>query len=265
MVMKLTPKMLACVCLITGLTVAFGVAAKKPADEGPDEWFMKTRLQVTDPFGGSEWADGSSGVFGKLAASSDGYDRHDIPVFASAVNSPAALVFVRGADWGEHEGEYLSSYHSADGKLDVWPFTVFSSVEGAEVTLTWDGLFELTPYQDGALTRYVENETLDSKILNKLKLVDLETGEVTEALAGKGKKNRELNEYTFSLNSGETNRHFMWVLGDPDTTSAPSTALVESYLAKQQDALDRQIQMMEPARIGPPVDGDPFADAPSEK
>ena len=262
--MKLKPKTTACVCLITGLTVAFSVAAKKPADSS-DEWFMKTRLQVTDPFDGSEWKDDSSGVFGKLVASSDGFDQHDIPVFGSAVNSPAALVFVRGSDWGEYEGEYLSSYHSADGHLDVWSFTVFSSVEGAEVTLTWEGLYELTPYQDGALTRYVESETLDSKVLNKLKLVDLATGEVTEALAGKGKKNRALNEYTFSLNSGETNRHFMWVLGDPDTTSAPSTASAESYIANQQGTLDRQMQMMEPARIGPPVDGDPFADAPSER
>ena len=63
MVMIAKPGFLLVIALLAGLTLTGNVAAKKPGGQESDEWFMKTRLHVTDPFDGSEWQDGTSGVF----------------------------------------------------------------------------------------------------------------------------------------------------------------------------------------------------------
>jgi hypothetical protein len=248
------------------------LAKKNQPGAGAAEWFMKTNVHVVDPLDGSQWQDRSSGVFGKLAASSDGYDRHDIRVFASALSSPAALAFVRGEGWGEREGEYLSSYHEAGGSLDSWPFTVFSNVEGAEVTLTWDGIFELTTYLDGGLTRYHEFQTLDNKTLSKLKLVDLKTGEITDALTmiGQG-KDREpaLDSYTFYMEPDDGildsegrlvghSRQFAWVLGAVKLDQLAANDKTTGYISKQQKELERLERKGLRVKHGPPNIDDMF-------
>jgi hypothetical protein len=203
-----------------------------PAPKGADEWYMKTNLHVVDISSRQQWADTTSGVFGRLEASADGYDQHDIPAFSSALASPAALVFVHGTDWGEREGQYLSNYLSTRGQAASWPFIVVSTVENAEATLSWDGLFELTPYADGGLIRYAEEKTLDSRTLDNLTLVDMQTYQVIDALAPDG----TFNSYTFSM-GGETIRHFLWVLGPVNASHFEPGSQVMRYIQKKKREL----------------------------
>jgi len=200
------------------------------AGGGKAEWYVKTHLQV-DGAAGEKYVDNFSGVFGRLNASSDGYDQHDIPAYTSTVGNPAALVFIHGSDWGEHEGEYLTDYHDTKGKTDSWPFTVFSNLEGAEVTLTWEGLFELEAYQDGELTRYNETLNTGSGKLGKLHLIDLQSNQVVDAVSGSG----ELNEYKFTMGASG-NRQFMWVLGPIKGSYFETNKQVMKYIRQQQRA-----------------------------
>jgi hypothetical protein len=220
---------------LTALFVGFLLATNTFAAPGPrrsHEWYMKTNVHVLDLAGGQRWADTTSGVFGRLETSSDGYDEHDIPAFSTALASPAALVFVHGASWGEREGEYLSNYLSTRGQTASWPFIVISAVGGAEVTLTWDGLFELSPYESGGVTRYSEHRTLDSWTLRNLSLVDMATYQVIDALD----ENGELGSYTFSMND-ETVRHFIWVLGPVNASHFEPGSQVMRYIQRQKRAL----------------------------
>lgn len=220
--------------LLVGALLAGGVVAA-PAPKRVPEWYMKTNLHVIDLSSGRQWVDTTSGVFGRLEASSDGYDQHDIPAFTSTLTSPAALVFVHGAEWGEREGEYLSNYLSTRGQTASWPFIVVSTIENSEVTLTWDGLFELTSYDDGGMTRYAEMRTFDSRTLADLSLVDMQTYQVIDALAPDG----TLNSYAFTMD-GETVRHFMWVLGPVNASHFEPGSQVMRYIqAKKRELADR--------------------------
>jgi len=197
-------------CLLWTLPAVADKKAKKST-----EWYLKTTVEVTDPETGRIIRDTRSGVLGQLAESEAGFDRHDVPAYASTTDSRAAIVFIQGEDWDEMAGEYLSNYHKNDSKKDSWVFTVHSSLSPETVTLHWDGLFELSQYEQNGVIRYTSTQTSDNVILKKLSLVDLQTGEVIQALAknkDRKKYGAEFNSYTFSMN-GETRRDFRWVLG----------------------------------------------------
>jgi hypothetical protein len=83
---------------------------------------------------------------------------------------------------------------------------------------------------------YKIGKTHSNRLLSDLKLIDLDTLEVTMAIS-----NGRMNSYTFSL-EGETSRQFRWVLGpvlgkyfkqDKDAKHYIKTA------QKQQDKADR--------------------------
>ena len=159
-------------------------------------------------------------MLGQLAESKAGFDRHDVPAFANAANSRAAIVFEQGESWGDLAGHYLSDYHhNDDNKKDSWSFTVYSRLAPQVVSLRWDGLFKLERYEENGITRYHSQPTTKSPILEQLSLIDLKTGTVTKAVSrgkGKGKDSEQripkLNTYEFDMH-GENQRDFRWVLG----------------------------------------------------
>jgi hypothetical protein len=188
---------------------------KKP--NAGTEWYLKNTLELVNPETGSIVRDSRSGVMGQLADSEPGFDRHDIPAFASTTGSRAAIVFEKGADWEEMAGEYLSDYRRAKGQKDDWVLTVHSRLSPDQVTLRWDGLFVLDRQEENGKTTYASQREIDHRILDQLHLIDLDTGEVIKAVnktKGKSKKKDviEFNSYEFSM-TGQTRRDFRWVLG----------------------------------------------------
>lgn len=230
------------ILLNTGVVMAKSDKSKGKPEQSlqpAKEWYMKTSVSVIDQYNGNTWIDNFSGVFGKLKASSDGYDRHDIPAFRSTANSPAALVFVHD-DWGPNAGEYLSDYHGNNRQSDSWLFSVNSSIEDGLVTLTWDGLFELTQYEKNTQTRYSEKKTRDSRTLEDLHLIDLETLEVIEAVSDEGK----LNHYTFYMGD-ETSRQFRWILGPVNASYFEPASGAMHYIKMKQRELKYQQRQAE--------------------
>ena len=230
------------------------LSAGKPVKEvkPTGEWYVSTKVSVSDTANSVTIGGTNPAVFGKLAESSDGYDKHDIPPYGSVVGAEAAAVFIH-TDWDERSGEYHTNYHDTKGaQKDSWEMTVFSSVPNAEVTLKWEGLYELKKAEGKIL--YSEKKVLDSDTLKNLKLVDTKTGEETAAV-----KNGKLNTYSFTMESGESSRIFVWQQGtvETETISVASLKGTTKYIkvkekevkvkkAKVKKERDEKIKAMKP-------------------
>ena len=185
---------------------AKGKPVKEHVVKTSNEWYVSTKVSVSDPVNSTSIGGTNPAVFGKLSESSDGYDKHDIPPYGSVVGAEAAVVFIH-TNWKERSGEYHTNYHDTKGsQKDSWEMTVFSSVDNAEVTLKWDGLYELS--KEKGRTLYDEKKILDSSTLENLKLVDTVTGEETPAVT-----NGKLNTYSFTMGADESSRIFVWQQG----------------------------------------------------
>ena len=200
-----------------------------PVIEPTNEWYVSTRVSVSDPANSTVIGGINPAVFGKLTESSDGYDKHDVPPYASVVGAEAAVVFIH-TDWDEKSGEYHSNYHDIEGgETDSWEMTVFSSVDSAEVTLTWDGLYELRAVEGQTL--YDEKKVLDSSTFENLRLVDTVTGVETPAV-----KNGKLNTYSFTMSADESSRILVWQQGtvESETISVAALASTTEYIEVEQ-------------------------------
>ena len=171
-----------------------------------DQWYVSVLVNVQDPATGQDHVADNPAVFGKLTESEDGRDRHDIRPFRSVVRARASAAFVHD-EWGDVSGQYLGDYRKAGSQTDTWVMTVFSSVPAGVLTLTWDGLYELTDNPEPYGFPYLQEKRLDSRTLEDLSLIDLDTGEIIDAVT-----DGELNSYTFVMDE-ETSRNFRWVLG----------------------------------------------------
>jgi hypothetical protein len=146
-------------------------------DKGLGEWYV--RLVVEQPALGLR--DGSN-VFGQLADSFDGYDRHDLQEKSPFGSTWLTVVFPHD-DWGEHSANYSSDFHGLPknkSETDRWIFEVRSDDPGRVLTLGWQG---------------------PADILARLTLVDLEN---ETQVAG------EFGAYEFAMNG--QSRRFEWVL-----------------------------------------------------
>ena len=242
---------IACTLFLMG---ADTVLAKKKGKKKAPQWYVKTTLSVLDPSTGRMVHDTRSGVFGQLDASDLGYDTYDTPAFANVASSRAAIVFEQGEDWGDRAGQYLSDYHPTGINNDHWTFSVFSTTNSSEVTLNWDGLFLVEQDSNGI---FRENRDAGNKLLNKLKLVDLTTGEVVKATR-RERGEIVMRSHTFSMD-GQTQRTFRWVLGDVtdehlavSTSTTKSKAPVSALQARQAEAL---LSVPSAGRFGTPPEG----------
>ena len=235
---NLNQKMILSMAAVVTLGVFSGLAVSKgtPTENQTEkQWYLSNTVSVYDANNDVTHHAINPAVFGKLFESDDGYDKHDVTPYVSLANAKAAVLFVRD-DWGDRSGEYHSDYHGSNRQSDSWLMTVVSTVTDAEVTLSWDGLFELTSNESNDLVSYTEKRTLDSQTLVDLHLIDLDTLEVIEAVSDEGL----LNSHSFYLASGETSRHFRWVLGPIKSSYFDSASHTKRYIKEQQRELARQ-------------------------
>ncbi len=168
-----------------------------------DSWYLQT--VVTTEAGA---IDERSGVIGRISGGRTGKDVHDIPAFASVNGAPVAVISLRGAEWGDDAGEYLSDYRAPGQSAASWDLVVTSSDPQAEVTLSWDGLYAISGSQSRGFETRLSN---NSKTLRSLRLIDLQRGKVVRRGS---KKDGSIKSYTFNM-GGENERHFRWVQGKP--------------------------------------------------
>lgn len=186
--------------LVTGLA-----QADKPLSD--NEWFMKTSVSMQHPETGNVENAANWLTMGRMNVSSDGKDQHDIGSYGSLAGARISAAFIQ-TDWGNLSGQYITDYRSTSEFRGVWPFSVFSSLPGAEVTIQWDGVTSITTSTaDGRLSWEINGNDLKDKRLKSLSLVDVETFEEVNAVGKDG-----LNNYTFIMGE-EGVRNFAWVLG----------------------------------------------------
>jgi len=116
------------------------------------------------------------------------------------------IVFVNpdGVDFGN----YRSNFHVyEEGVEDRWRFVVRTNDINAKILLTWRGLFALTPYTDDqSRTRYDEYRSLCNPLIDRMKLVDVDTGTEIAAIV-----DGEKQTYVLNMN-GQKERVFEWVV-----------------------------------------------------
>ncbi|MCF6225757.1 MAG: hypothetical protein L3J22_05560 [Xanthomonadales bacterium] len=195
------------VTVVTFSLLSNVVSAHGNSEKGAN-WYLSTTVSVYDNVTDAAYTAVNPAVIGKLAAAKTGKDKYDIKPSTSLANNKAALAFVQ-QDWGDHSGEYLTDFRSTRYRNDNWVFTVISSVNNAEVTLNWSDRNKFITQPQGNMTTNKEKPSLDSRILMRLSLIDLSTGEVVDALTADGR----LNNYRFNMADGEQQREFRWVLG----------------------------------------------------
>jgi len=109
---------------------------------------------------------------------------------------------------GSPAGSYKTDYHEyAENVDDEWEFVVQTDDANAEISLSWNGLYALTPYLDDTnRLQYKEYRSLSNPLVEKMKLIDMDTGiEIPLKING------EVQIYTFNMN-GSNEHTLKWIL-----------------------------------------------------
>ncbi|TGD74717.1 hypothetical protein E4634_05820 [Mangrovimicrobium sediminis] len=221
-----TRRVLSLLALACALAAGTAQAQQAPRH---NQWYLATSISVFDAVAGKSYSAPNRALIGQLVDASDDCDRFDLAAFSASNGARAAVVFERPACGGE----LVSDYHARKGRRGEWEMTVYSTVAGGAVTLSWDSFHALKRSARGGEVSYRETPTRNSQTLQNLHLVDLETLEVIDALGADGRP----NSYTFTLD-GQTRRDFRWVLGNvksrafkPIVRAASASAAVGSTRA----------------------------------
>jgi hypothetical protein len=237
--------------LCLGMLLALSGSAFGKDNSAPsNQWYVSVRVSVVNPATGTVHVSDNPAVFGKLEQSEDGRDRHDIKPYGSIVRARAAAGFIHD-DWGDDSGQYLSDYRKSGSQTDTWVMTVFSSVPGGVVTLKWNGLYELTENTAGSGFPFLQEKRLDSRTLEDLSLIDLDTGEIIPAIT-----DGALNTYAFTMD-GATSRNFRWVLGPIknkyfDNEDNLSLLVMDAEKAAKKEALEARANERATSKFGAP-------------
>jgi hypothetical protein len=175
----------------------------------PSDWYI--RLTAEDTARGMKV---TSTQLGALAAE-DAEKKHTLKSLTPFGGSYLDIVFVDPESM--EEGEYKTSFHTFDREReDSWSFVVKTDDTSADITLSWRGIYVLTPYRDEAdRLRYKEYRSISNPLIKRMKLVDMETGEELSI-----SKNGKVQSYQFNMNGSET-YHFKWVVSDREVRVAP--------------------------------------------
>ncbi|PHS41851.1 MAG: hypothetical protein COB07_02085 [Sulfurovum sp.] len=132
---------------------------------------------------------------------------------------------------------YKSDYHTyQEGTEERWMFTVGTDDSTSEVSLTWNGMYLLTPYIDSEnREQYKESLSLNNPLITYMKLVDVETGkEIAVSVDG------QAQTYIFNMN-GQNERVFEWVV-QTEVVSIPLTK--SSALTSKAKSIQKNVAIM---------------------
>jgi len=108
---------------------------------------------------------------------------------------------------GLKEGQYKTNYHTFKNDAeDTWMFTVMSRDTNATISLSWRGLYVLTPYIDANRKLYKEYRSTSNPFSKQMKLVDTVTNQEIPAI-----RDGEVQTYLFNMD-GSTERTFKWIV-----------------------------------------------------
>lgn len=169
------------------------------AEEPAKDWYI--RLVATDQNRGLETRSALFGELDKADATVEQKLDRSIPFTSTYID--IAFIDPQGLE----EGEYKSHFLSHTDNEQMWRFTVLCDDTQAQVTLTWRGLFKLTPYTDeSGQLRYTESINRTNPILKKMQLIDETTGRTVAVI-------NSARPQTISFNmDGSNSKTFRWEL-----------------------------------------------------
>lgn len=167
------------------------------AEEPAKDWYV--RLVATDNARGLETRSALLGELDKADATVEQKLDRSVPFTSSYID--IAFIDPQGLE----EGEYKSHFLPYTQNEQMWRFTVLCDDTQAQVTLTWRGLFKLTPYTDeSGQLRYTESLNRTNPILTKMQLIDEATGRTVAVI-------NSARPQTISFNmEGSNSRTFRW-------------------------------------------------------
>ncbi len=165
----------------------------------PSDWYI--RLVAEDTTRALKTESSQLGELDEDNAS----QQHTLKALSPFGGSYLDIVFVDPAD--VPAGEYKTNFHQyISDEEDRWPFTVKSDDANAEISLTWRGVFVLTPYiDDQGRQRYKEYRSVTNPLTKHMKLIDLQTLDEVPAVI-----DSQVQTYTFNMDGNDT-RSFEWV------------------------------------------------------
>ena len=166
----------------------------------PSNWYI--RLVAEDVTRGLRSANTQ---LGEIDAD-DAVAEHTLKAIRAFDRNYLDVVFQNPDDVGA--GDYKSSFHRYDDEaVQRWRFTVRSSDVNADITLHWRGPYVLSAYTDDQLrTRYYEHTDDNLSLAQRMKLIDLKTGQEMAVIT-----NDSRVSYPFNM-EGAYERQFEWVV-----------------------------------------------------
>ncbi len=186
----------------------------------PSNWYI--RLVAEDPVRALK---SSSSQLGELEEN-DATQEHALKALNPFDGTYLDIVFVNPD--GVAAGDYKSNFHVyKEDTQDSWQFTVKTNDTTAEIQLTWQGLYVLTPYTDDqSRKRYKEYRSVTNPLIKHMKLVDIVSGkEIAAMVDGK------VEVYTFNMD-GQNERIFEWVVQNEELVLSTKTSLYSTLKAK---------------------------------
>lgn len=145
---------------------------------------------------------------------------------------------------GVAEGQYKTNYHTFQNETEeIWTFSVMSRDTNANISLSWRGLYILTPYMDANRQLYREYRSTTNPLSKQMKLVDTQTNEEMAAVS-----NGEVQTYTFNMD-GSTERTFKWVVATEEVNITKVVSKTFSQKIVTQEAKSEQQAAFKQERI----------------
>ncbi len=178
------------------------------AEEKPKNWYI--RLIAEDTVRKFKTTDAQLGQLDKDEAA----QKHTLKALKPFGIGYLDIIFRDPAN--VEAGEYKANFHRfIEDSEDSWQFTVRTDDSHANISLTWRGLYVLTPYTDTQdRQRYKEYRSMINPLIQNMRLIDSSNGKEMPVMSGIISKT-----YFFNMN-GQTERIFEWVVKrDDDLTS----------------------------------------------
>lgn len=230
------------IALLTGCSESDGFStSKQQSDEvkkapvvevSPSNWYIRLVAEDT-----SRALKTESTQLGELDDDNVS-QRHTLKALSPFGASYIDIVFVNPSE--VPAGEYKTNFHKyVNNAEDRWQFTVKSDDANAEISLTWRGVFVLTPYIDAqGRQRYKEYRSVTNPLVKHMKLVDLQTLDEVAAV-----NDFQVQTYTFNMN-GNDRRSFKWVV-TTDEVNIPQPTSRRSMLRQPLDQEELAIKKAE--------------------
>ncbi len=214
------------------IKVITGRKFKKSEEEKPSNWYI--RLVAEDSARALKTV---SSQLGELEEENT-VTRHTLKALRPFGANYIDIIFRNPS--GVSNGDYKVNFHKYDEDTEgLWSFTVRADDDSADILLSWQGIYILTPYTDEQnRKRYSEYISVSNPLFKHMKLIDSSNGkEVAAVLDGK------LQKYQFNMD-GQTERNFEWAVQKEEVklltplNKYPTLKINKKILKKKIDIFD---------------------------